>query len=311
MIGELAAISAAFLWAVASVIYATLGYQVPALALNLGKGLIAIALLGITILAQGLIAHSLTTPNSLLLLLSGAIGIGFGDTVYLEALRFLGVRRTLLLGTLAPPMAACLALFFLGERPSRLAWLGMGVTLVGVIWVICERVSGDGRRRSPGSACRPVGDHRPSSSQAAQGLLYALLAALAQAIGALLSRAALENTPISPLWAALLRLLAGVVIVGGWGCLRQQIQGWWQAVKANHLLIRLLAAAFMGTYLGIWFQQVSLKYTATGISQTLSATSPLFVLPIAVLLGERVSHRAWLGATLAVLGVGLLLAQNQ
>jgi drug/metabolite transporter (DMT)-like permease len=302
MIGELAAVSAAFLWAVASVIYATLGCQVPALALNLGKGLIAIALLGITILAQGLIAPALIAPNSLLLLLSGAIGIGFGDTVYLEALHLLGVRQTLLLGTLAPPMAACLALFFLGEKPSSLAWLGMGVTLVGVVWVISERVTHDGRR--------PAFGHRPSSSQSAQGRLYALLAALAQAIGALLSRAALENTPVSPLWATLLRLLAGVIIVTGWGCLRQQIQGLWQVVQITDLLIRLFAAALMGTYLGIWFQQVSLKYTATGIAQTLNATSPLFVLPIAVLLGERVSHRAWLGATLAVLGVGLLLAQD-
>lgn len=294
MLGEIAAVSAAFLWAIASVIYATLGRQAPALALNLGKGLIAIVLLGITILAQGLIAPQLAARNSLLLLLSGAIGIGFGDTVYLEALHSLGARRTLLLGALAPPMAACLALWFLQEQLSTLAWLGIGVTIMGIVWVISERVA----------------DHKHSSGPQWRGLFYALLASLAQAIGAILSRAALDHSDVSPQWGALLRLIAGVIVVLGWGFLRRQIQAWWQAMNSTALLLRLFAAAFAGTYLGIWLQQLSLKYTVTGISQTLNATSPLFVLPLAAILGERVSHRAWLGAMIAVVGVGLLLVQT-
>jgi drug/metabolite transporter (DMT)-like permease len=53
------------------------------------------------------------SPVSLgLLLLSGAIGVGMGDTVYFSALNRLGARRTLLLGMLAPPIAAILALIF-------------------------------------------------------------------------------------------------------------------------------------------------------------------------------------------------------
>lgn len=294
MIGELAAVSAAFLWAVASVIYATLGRQVPALALNLGKGLIAIALLSITILAQGLSTPPLATRDSLLLLLSGAFGIGFGDTVYLEALRNLGARRTLLLGTSAPPIAACLALWFLQEKLSTLAWLGISITIVGIVWVISERV---------------VDQTQPSGHQW-RGLAYALLASFAQAIGAILSRAALEDTTVSPLWGAWLRLIAGVVVVLGWGVLRNQMRTWWQSINTNDLRLRLFAAAFTGTYLGIWLQQLSLKYTVTGISQTLNATSPLFILPIALCLGEKVSRRAWLGAVIAVMGVGLLWVQT-
>ena len=294
MLGEIAAVSAAFFWAVASIIYATLGRQVPALALNLGKGVIAIVLLGITIVAQGSIAPQLAARDSLLLLLSGAIGIGFGDTVYLEALRYLGARRTLLLGTLAPPMAACLALWFLEEQLSSFAWLSIGITIAGIVWVISERAT----------------DRNQPSGHNWQGLVYAMLSSLAQASGAILSRAALEDTPVSPLWGALLRLVAGVVVVLVWGCIRQQIGAWWQAMNKTDIRIRLLAAAFTGTYLGIWLQQLSLKYTVTGISQTLNATSPLFVLPITFILGERVSYRAWLGALIAVMGVALLLTHT-
>ncbi|WP_299486861.1 DMT family transporter [Acaryochloris sp. IP29b_bin.137] len=293
MLGEIAAVCAACLWAIASVIYATLGQQASALALNLGKGVIAILLLVLTIGLQRLGAPPLAAKNSVLLLLSGAIGIGFGDTVYLEALRHLGARRTLLLGTLAPPMAACLALWFLQEQLSPLAWLGMAVTILGIVWVISERTAKQEKNRYHWL-----------------GLLYALFASLAQAIGAILSRTALENTPISPQWGALLRLLAGVAVVLVWGIFQRQLRIWWQTMITQSVLIRLFAASFAGTYLGIWLQQVSLKYTVTGISQTLNATSPLFVLPIAIILGERVSFRAWLGAITAIMGVGLLLAQT-
>jgi drug/metabolite transporter (DMT)-like permease len=59
-----------------------------------------------------------------ILALSGVIGIGLGDTAYFAAINRLGPRRALLLETLAPPIAALLALVFLQEALSLRAWLG-------------------------------------------------------------------------------------------------------------------------------------------------------------------------------------------
>jgi drug/metabolite transporter (DMT)-like permease len=58
--------------------------------------------------------------------------------------------------------------------------------------------------------------------------------------------------------------------------------------------------------MGIWLQQISLKYAAAGVAQTLFATSPLFVLPIVAVMGEYISLRSLLGAILAIAGVGLI-----
>ena len=66
------------------------------------------------------------------------------------------------------------------------------------------------------------------------------------------------------------------------------------------------AAIFLGTFLGLWLQQVSLKWASTGVSQTLLATSPLFVLPLAAWTKEQVSARAVVGAIVALGGVALL-----
>jgi drug/metabolite transporter (DMT)-like permease len=52
---------------------------------------------------------------------------------------------------------------------------------------------------------------------------------------------------------------------------------------------------------------MSLKFAPAGIAQTLSATSPLFAIALARLMGERVTARATLGAIVALFGVTLLL----
>jgi drug/metabolite transporter (DMT)-like permease len=289
--GELAALSGAFLWAIASIAYSRVGENIPPLELNLLKGILALAMLAITLFVTG---DALAAGGGLaigLLLLSGAVGIGLGDTAYFETLRYLGPRRTLLLGNLAPPMAGLLALVFLEETLPLGAWLGVLITVLGVAWVVTERV--------------------PQAMQAKthtmRGVAYGLLAALFQAGGAVLSRAAFIHTSTSPLWAAFLRLAAGVLILLVWILIARSPVGRWRRLEQpRQLWGRLLFAVFTGTYLAIWLQQVSLKLTTAGIAQTLLATSPLFVLPFAAQMGEKISARAILGAGMALLGIGLL-----
>ena len=69
---------------------------------------------------------------------------------------------------------------------------------------------------------------------------------------------------------------------------------------------RSLIASFGSTYLGIWLQQTSLKFAPTGIAQTFLATSPLFILPIVALQGEKISLRAILGAVISLGGIALM-----
>jgi drug/metabolite transporter (DMT)-like permease len=289
--GELAALGAAFLWALSAVVYAHLGAKIPPMALNMSKGVIAIALIALTLIVQG---NYLSTEMGAVpigfLLLSGILGIGFGDTFYFEALNNLGARRTLLLEALAPPLSALLALIFLQESLNSRAWAGIFLTVLGVAWVVSERVPGSG-----GKALNPR-----------RGISFALLSALGQATGAVLSRAALAETTISPLWSTLLRLIGGVLVLLLWLPLQPQSHQGFKPLQSKQLLGIIAVTALFSTYLGIVLQQTAIKYTATGIAQALIATSPLFVLPIAIWMGEKVSFRALLGVLVALGGIGLL-----
>jgi len=291
--GELAALSAALLWAVATVLYRRAGERIPARELNLVKGIIALSMLGVTLLVGG-DAFSHIEPLALaLILLSGALGIGLGDTAYFESLQDLGARQALLLGMLAPPMAGLIAWLFLGEILTLSAWLGILVTVLGVAWVVTERHPHEASAQLAGRQLR--------------GILFGLLAALAQSGGVVLSRAAFVQADLSPLWAAFLRLAAGVLVLLVWIPLAKRPVGrWLRMEQSRQLWGQLLFAILVGTYLAIWLQQVALKLTSAAIAQTLMSTSPLFVLPFAAWTGERVTVRAVAGAAVALVGIGLL-----
>ncbi|MEL6159984.1 MAG: DMT family transporter [Cyanobacteria bacterium J06627_32] len=315
-IGEGAALLAAFLWAAATLMFGKLGRQLSPLVLNWAKGIVAIALISLTLLLQtrlfqaGASQPALPVLSVVYLLISGGLGIGLGDTAYFSAINMLGARRALLLETLAPPMTAVLAWIFLAEQLSSVAMLGIFLTLGGIAWVTGERV--------PGGEPPKMG----------LGIVVSLLATFCQAAGAVLSRAALAETAVSPLWSSLIRLFAGLAFMTCLVCLRPQYlepmgstesapgayRLWreslgrvWVTLKSPRLLAGVVIAAFFATYLGIWLQQISLKYTAAGIAQALLATSPLFILPMAALLGERISQRAIWGVAAALAGVWLLL----
>jgi drug/metabolite transporter (DMT)-like permease len=288
--GEVAALESALCWALGTVIFGKLGQLFPPLFLNFLKGAIAILMLLFTILISDKLLISISPVSLGLLLLSGAIGVGIGDTVYFSALNRLGARRTLLLGMLAPPIAAILALIFLQEQLKMSAWSGIMLTILGVGWVITERVSGKNERLEW------------------RGVMFGILAALAQAIGVILSRAALVNTEITPLWSTLLRVAVGEVLLFFWlipqapnvGLLLKPLQ-------SKKVLWTVIFGTFFD-YLLIYLQQMSLKFTAAGIAQALMATSPLFVLPFAVWMGDQVTIRAVLGVIVAMAGVTLLFS---
>jgi len=102
-----------------AVVYARLGQKIPPLALNLSKGSNCDRP---DCLDSDCPTQLLTEIDAValgLLLLSGVLGIGLGDTFYFEALNSLGARRTLLL--VAPPRITPIALT-LQEALSLRAW---------------------------------------------------------------------------------------------------------------------------------------------------------------------------------------------
>jgi drug/metabolite transporter (DMT)-like permease len=287
--GEAAALVAAVAWASASVIWGRAGRRVPPLELNFTKGAVGLVLLAITLALQGELFTGVDRRAVWLLGVSGAVGIGLGDTAYFEAINALGPRRALLLSMLAPPLAGIVAWMTLGEKLSHSSWIGMLFTVGGVAWVITERIPGSGK----------------PAAHLLRGVWMGVLASVAQVVGAVLSRTAFEQTTVTPVYSALIRMAAAVVTLFVWITFSRRKRKW-TVHRSRDAWGLVLAATFVGTYLGITLQQFAFKFANTGVAQTLLSTSPLFVLPIAVALGEKVSPRAVVGVILALAGIAML-----
>lgn len=289
-VGGLAALGSAFFFALAAMFFCRLGHAVSPAGINVGKGLISVALMAMVLLAQG--AGAVGWRDGGLLAISGLIGITIGDTVYFAALTRLGPRRTLVLDTLSPGIAVLLCVIFLAERPTPWQWVGMATTIVGVGWVMRERAE---EAETEGGA--PARD----------GLWYGILSVLCHVGGMMLSKLGLEpQVPV--LEASMIRQGVALVALVGWGLATRQLQGWVAPLAHPRQLRLLLPAAFLGTFVGIYLSLLGLKLIPAGVANTLTSTTPLFILPLTALSGgEKLTLRAVVGAMAAVGGVALLV----
>ena len=302
--GKLAGLAAAFAWAITSLIFVNV--RAPAAAINLFKNgwscVFLIATIGVIGVGTGSLLHDsgilsadLTTWGWLAA--SAVTGLVIGDTGYFRSLQILGPRRCLTLTTLAPLMSALLALLILEEHLGPVAWTGMGVTLAGVVWVIRERVpSEESPRHYPGSV--------------AAGAFAGTIGALGQALGAICSKQAIHRG-IDPLDATCGRMLLAVVIGAAIAASRAQLAPWCKILCSRSSLVRIVPAAFLGTYLGVWLCLFAYKHTSVGVATTMHSTSPIFVLPLILLIYRRkITLRAMLGALVAVAGIALLFVED-
>lgn len=285
VVGGLAALGSAFLWALAAILFRRAGERVTALAMNFVKGIVAIACLLVIVVPLG--GFQADTRSVALLALSGLVGIALGDTLYFLALGRLGARRILLLSTLIPVATALVAITVLGERLPLAAWLGILLVLAAVSFVLWERAPANhGNRALRG------------------GIVLGVVFVAAETFGIIATKLGIAG--VSALEGTLIRHLAATLAMGLWLGLLGQMPVQLAPLRDRRLLGLVAGAGLLGGFLGMWLAVTGLKYTHAAVAATLNATSPLFVLPLAAWLDkEPVTRGAVTAAAVAVAGLGI------
>lgn len=290
---ELAALGAATCWAITGMLSAGPAGRLGALAFSRTRQLFVAALLGVYVLASG--SWRELQPEALWsLLLSGFIGIFLGDTLLFTCLNRVGPRRSGILFALNAPMAALLGWLVLGEQLSGKAIAGIGLTLSGVLLAILF-----GKRKAQ------LHEWENVKGPLWIGVLLGLLAALSQAVGSLIARPVMA-TGIDPLAASMLRV--GIAAI----CLTALTSLPIQAVKPKTrltpaLFVQTAATGLIALAFGMTLLLFALSGGKVGIVSTLSATTPVIILPLLWLKTREVpAPGAWAGAALVVAGMALM-----
>ncbi|MCA9698991.1 MAG: EamA family transporter, partial [Myxococcales bacterium] len=109
-----------------------------------------------------------------------------------------------------------------------------------------------------------------------------------------------------PFAATQIRVMAAVV---GFS-LVATAAGWWPrivaAVRDRPAMGPTALGAIFGPFLGVGFSLVAIQLAPTGVAASLMATTPILMLPVSWLRGERFGWAGALGAVIAVAGVAVL-----
>lgn len=291
---ELAALGSATCWATTGLIAADAIRALGAFWFNLIRQVFVTLFLAVLVLSSGSWA-ALDGSSFALLALSGLVGILLGDTFNFAAVGRLGPRRAGAIFALNAPMAAILGWAVLGEALPPRAAIGIALTAAGVALAVLGRTRADAHRLEQ------------LRGRLVVGALFGLGAALGQATGSLIARPVMAGG-IDPWLASLVRVGASGAVMAALATLpaapalpRPVTPAVWAMT---------LATAVIGLLLGMTLFLYALKGPETGIVATLSATSPVIILPLLWLRTRQMPRpMAWAGAALAVVGLWLIFTR--
>lgn len=293
-IGELAALGTAFCWTLTPLFFEVAGRRIGSLPVNLIR--LLLALLPLSLIAWAVRGVALPVDASahawLWLSISGLVGFVLGDMCLFRAFVVVGARLSSLVMTMVPPMAVLLGWLILGETLAPVQIVAIGLTVCGVALAVTERA--------------PPSPHRPHA-RTGPGLLLALVGALGQAGGLVLSKLGMGEYGALP--ATQIRIFAGVA---GYAVLFSAVGVWprFRAAWRDPRAIGLSGVgALLGPVVGVTLSLYAVQHTATGVAACIMAMPPVLIIPVAALVyREPITVRGVAGALVALGGVILLFA---
>lgn len=289
-LGEGLALLTAIIWAFAVILFKKSGETVHPIALNLFKNTLALFLF---IPTMWLFGEALLRPvpinTYILLLLSGVIGIGVGDTMFFKSLNLLGAGLMAIVDCLYSPFIIGLAIIWIGESLTLLQMVGVFLIISAVLIATHKKARG-----------------KISRQNLLRGIFYGVVALACMAIGIIMIKPLLEYSPL--LWVTEIRLFGGfvtLVLILLFHPARRKIIG---SLISTHSWTYTIAGSFFGAYVAMLVWLGGMKYTQASIASALNQTSTIFIFIFAALiLKERINLRRILGIILALLGSFLVL----
>ena len=219
--------------------------------------------------------------------LSGIIGLALGDLFLFKSFLILGPQLSMLSFTSSPLITLFLSIVFLKEKISI-------INFFGIVLILC------------GTSIALI-DKKIKKNIMFKGFVFAVLGAIMQAIGLILAKKGLSSG-IDTMLASFLRLLPAfmftliflpfIKIKNFQDPINDKLKG----------AIFLFSGSIIGPFLGVWFSQIAIKHSNTGIAATLLSLSPIFLIPLDYIFEkEKIGFLRVLGTIFAIFGIYIIL----
>lgn len=289
-LGEGFSLFTAVVWALAVILFRKSGQTVHPLALNTFKNLLAFVLFIPTIWFFGeTLFRPVPAHIYILLLLSGVIGIGIGDSLFFKSLNLLGAGLTAIVDCLYSPFIIGLSIIWLRESLTF-------VQIIGVLLIVSAILIGTGITKSEGI----------SRKNLVLGIFYGVLALASMAVGIVMIKPLLAHSPL--LWVIEIRLFGGLIALGIILLFHPKRRKIISSLFATHSWSCTISGSFLGAYVAMFVWLAGMKYTQASIASALNQTSTIFIFIFAALfLKEPINLKRTIGIILAFIGSFLVL----
>ena len=289
---ELAALAAAFCWALGGYLAAGPSQHLGAFSFTRVRMIQVLLMLCIVVFIQN--TWQSVVDDFWIICLSGLIGIFLGDTALFATMRRIGPRRTAVMFAANGPIGALLGYFFLGEVLSLNQLLGCSIVVAGVIVAILY-----GRKN------QNVHELEKTYGPLWIAMVMGLIAAFCQAVGAIMLKPTLQ-AGADPIAVAALRVAVSVTALLLLLLIPTPV---FRAQKplTRQIFWRTAVSGFLAMAVGMTLVLFALKGGKVGVVTVLSSTSPILVLPILwFTTRQRPTAGAWVAASLVVIGSVLI-----
>ena len=287
--GEALSLLCAIVWALAVILFRKSGEKVHPLALNTFKNLVATLLFLVTMWVFGeTLLRQVPVNTYLLLLLSGALGIGIGDTLLFMSLNRIGAGLTGIVVCMYSPFVIILSFWLLGERLTVLQFIGVVLIILAIVIATVEKRK---------SVVTPM--------NIARGAVIGVIASAAMAIGVIIIKPILETAPL--LWTTQIRLFGGILVLSLILLLNPRRRSIYSSLVNTRKWSYTISGSIVGAYLAMVIWLGGLKDALAAVASALNQTSTIFIFIFAdIILKESQNARKVVGIILAFCGTLLV-----
>ena len=296
-IGEFSALAAALFWSIAVILFKSVGNKISPIVLNPLKNTIAFILFIIVFIICDIPFwyDGLDRSDYIKLILSGALGMGIVDTIYLYTLNIIGANRSAILSTLEPGIVFIMSYIMLGTLISTIQFIGFVIVIASMLIIAYE------------NDIEEIDSYKKRTAIYLQILLF-----FCSAFGIVLIKPVLNKINHSiplQLWAVLFRLLPGVIITLLVLLFQKNKSKLLRPLKEPEVIKKILAGATIGTFMALSFWILgysNIKYPP--IASLLGQTSCIFIMLLAwIVLKESISMKRIVAMGIAAIGVILVV----
>ena len=291
--GEILALMAALFWSIAVVIFKSLSQKVSPFLINALKNTIALVcfIVVLSILKIPLFNPAFTTYEYTIFIISGILGMGIADAVFIYSLSKIGANRIAILNCFEPIAVYFFTFFLLGTSLSIIESIGFIIVIISILVISYEKDQDD---------IDPKVKRR--------GILLQICAILCSALSMVIIKDILNihRTDINLIiWIAVFRLFIG--FISSWAiflCLKNTMK-LLGSIKEKIIIIKIIASSILGTFMALGCWMMGQAYIEKlPLASILGQTALIFILIFSwIFLKEKITKIRIIASLFALLGV--------